>query len=768
MSPPDPSFLQDYAETRGYLLGRPSRVQVTADGSAVLFLRSRARDDSHDLFETDLATGRTRLLVRPGDLLEGKAEELSPEEKARRERQRIVDRGFSGFVLSPDGGAVLLSVSGRLFLLNRRTGAARTVTRAEADPPLDARFSPDGARIAFVRGGNLYVQDLDQSTTNAAPRPITTGGDGDLFFGLAEFVAQEEMGRLEGYWWSPSGDRLAYAEVDQRRVETFCLADPVHPERAPAVFRYPRAGRANARVRLGIASAAAGPVAAPATTWIKWDRERYPYVARVCWTTPKAPLSLLVQSRDQREIAFLAVDEQSGATRTLLTETDEAWVNLERDLPRWLPNGKGFLWCTERLGSKTLELRRPDGRLERQVVDQDAGFLALRRISADSQTVHVLLGDALYARLARVELAAAVPMVLTTDEADRTVELAANAEVAVETCTTADDLPQCRVLDAKDGRILAVVPSVAEPPPFVVNLTLETTEGDPDLHAAVIRPRAFDRKRRYPVVLHVYGGPHSQMVRADQRFYLLDQWIADQGAVVVCLDNRGTPRRGRAWERAIKGRFGDLPLGDQVAGLEALARRHPELDLSRVGVYGWSFGGYLAALAVLRRPDLFKVGVAGAPVVDWRDYDTHYTERYLGLPHTDRAGYDAASLLEGMGRPSGAGVAGPGRRLLVVHGTADDNVYFFHALKLAEALFRAGQAFDFLPLPGVTHQVADPRIREQLWRRTAQYLLDALLALPETKSDSRTSNPDGSAAGSKEEAKAKEGSPTVVSMQKRV
>jgi dipeptidyl-peptidase-4 len=207
------------------------------------------------------------------------------------------------------------------------------------------------------------------------------------------------------------------------------------------------------------------------------------------------------------------------------------------------------------------------------------------------------------------------------------------------------------------------------------------------------------------------------MVRSDESRFLLPQWIADHGVVVVAIDNRGTPRRGRAWSRVIKGNFGRIPLDDQVDALRALAARHPELDLSRVGIYGWSFGGYMAALAALKRPDVFKVAVAGAPVVDWRDYDTHYTERYLGMPDQNQAGYDESSLLTYAAKLE--------RPLLLIHGTTDDNVYFLHSLKLADALFRAGKSFDFLPLTG-THQVPDAVVRERLWGRLVGFLLAGL------------------------------------------
>jgi dipeptidyl-peptidase-4 len=450
---------------------------------------------------------------------------------------------------------------------------------------------------------------------------------------------------------------------------------------------------------------------------VSWDQARFPYLARVLWDSPRAPLCLLVQTRDQRQAVLLAVDEATGATRPLVSDDDPDWVNLERDLPRWLPDGSGLLWATERQGARSLELRHPDGSLAAEVLGPGSGFLSLVHIDGEARAVVVLTGDALTSRLQRIALEGGACRPIGADDAsDRTPVFARDGALYVDARTTAAGWPEAPLMRG-DGTLLGRVPDQAEEPPFPVNLEL-TTAGPQAFHAALIRPRAFAAGRRYPVVLQVYGGPHALTVKADQRQYLLHQWIADQGAVVVCLDNRGTPRRGRDWERAIKGRLGEVPLEDQVAGLQALGARYPELDLDRVGVYGWSFGGYLAALALLRRPDVFKVAAAGAPVVDWRDYDTHYTERYLDLPDRAPEGYRASSLL--------THAAALRRPLLLVHGTADDNVYFFHSLKLADALFRAGRPFTFLPLAGVTHQVPDPAMRARLWQRIAGFLLEHL------------------------------------------
>ncbi len=721
---PHPGFLRDFAETRGYLLGRPQRVQPTPDGRAVLFLRSPGRVPELGLYEYDVASGETRELVTPAEILGGAAEVLTEAEKARRERQRITDRGFTGFGLAPDGLGILLVLSGQLFLFDRQTRNVRALTPRSDEPLVDPRFSPDGRRIAFVRGYDLWVLEVDDPSASA--RPLTAGGSENRLHGLAEFVAQEEMSRFEGYWWSPDGARIAVTEVLQDEVERFAIADPARPERPPVIFPYPRPGKANAQVRLGLLSAEPTTSGPPAPLWIEWDRARYPYLARVLWETPLAPLTLLVQTRDQREAALLAVDAGTGATRPLIVERDEAWIELGRDLPRWLPDGSGLLWGTERTGRRALELRDADGAFVRELVGdlgEGRGFLSLVHVDAPSRTVVVLVGGATTNGLARVSWDGGPPAAITADAAEHAPVFSRDGWLFVDTRVAADAWPEAVVCGA-DGTRRGALPHAAETPPFAVNLELVTVTGARTYHAAVVRPRDFDPGRRYPVVVHVYGGPHALMVKADARHYLLDQWIADHGAIVVCVDNRGTPRRDRAWERAIKGSFAEAPLADQADGLAALGRRFPELDLSRVGIYGWSFGGYMAALAVLRRPDVFHVAVAGAPVVDWLDYDTHYTERYLDLPAANPDGYHGSSLL-----PHAGALARP---LLLVHGTADDNVYFFHSLKLAGALFRAGRRFDFLPLPGVTHQIGDPVVRERVWGEVARYLLAHLGAAAPT------------------------------------
>jgi dipeptidyl-peptidase-4 len=267
-----------------------------------------------------------------------------------------------------------------------------------------------------------------------------------------------------------------------------------------------------------------------------------------------------------------------------------------------------------------------------------------------------------------------------------------------------------RIVPKQLAELVGELPAVAEKPAMTPKVEFIEAAG---YHAAIVRPQNFDKAKKYPVIVYVYGGPGHQVVVRSMRSWLLPQWLADQGFIVVSIDNRGTPNRGRDFERAVYQKFGSVPLDDQVAGLQALGKKYPELDMDRVGIYGWSFGGYMSALAVLKRPDVYKAAVAGAPVTDWEDYDTHYTERYLGLPQDNPNAYKEASLL--------TYAANLKRPLLLIHGTADDNVYFRHSLRLADALFRNGREFELVPLSGLTHMVPEPVVMENLYLRIARH-----------------------------------------------
>lgn len=702
-------FLRQDAATYHFTLGQPKSAKLTRDGSAVLFLRSPARSFVQSLYEFDCRTGNERVLLTAEQILAGGDEKLSAEEKAQRERMRLAARGIARFDLSADGTKILVPLSGRLFVFARATGQSSEVKSKSTAFPLDSSLSPDGKQLACVRGGEIYVTDL----ITGVETQVTSGASGSITNGTAEFVAQEEMGRHRGYWWSPDSRSIAFQQTDTAGMETFYIADAVKPENSPQPWPYPRPGGKNAEVKLGIVAATGGVV-----RWINWDRPKYPYLATLEWQE-NSPLTILVQNRTQTDEVLLAINDKTGEIdRELLRETDAAWINLAPGCPRWLKDGSGFLWLTEQTGEWSLELRAAQGESIRTLTPPKFGLTGLAGVNEDRGVAYVSATvEPTQVHLFSIALdGSTAPIQLTTETGIHGLGAGKCPTAFLHSFSLADGRAGTRVVHGS-GEVIGELASVADEPPFMPQPEL-TTVGPRNFRAAIIHPRSFDKQKKYPVIVHVYAGPHSNVVQAAARGYLMQQWLADQGFVVVSLDGRGTPRRGREWERIIKHNLIDVPLQDQVEGLQALGAKYPEMDMARVGISGWSFGGYFSAMAAMRRPDIYKCGIAGAPVCDFRDYDTHYTERYMGLPDQNQAGYEASSVLtycKDLTVP-----------LLIIHGTADDNVYFFHALKMAEALFRAGKKFEFLPLAGFTHMVPDPEVNVRRHSRVAAFFKEHL------------------------------------------
>jgi dipeptidyl-peptidase-4 len=445
-------------------------------------------------------------------------------------------------------------------------------------------------------------------------------------------------------------------------------------------------------------------------------------VARVIW--PKlGKLSLVLLNRAQTQEIVLAVDPATGKTQTLLTETDPAWLNLDpqhglglsgaKTLPYWLKDGSGFLWASDHSGIWTLALHRADGSLDHVLTTPSLPFDGLNDVDEAAGSVVVTASpDRLGTSVFRIGLHAPNPAVLTPLPGLHDAVFGEDQHgIFADKFAGADGSVGTAVRDAS-GKLLGLLPSRAEampPPPGVQFLRV----GARDMDASVVRPAGFAAARHYPVVLSVYAGPTVKVVTRAARRYAEDQCLADQGFIVVSIDGRGTPGRDRDWERATKNDLIDLPLADQIDGLQALGRAVPQMDMSRIGVEGWSFGGYFTAMATIRRPDIFKAGVAGAPVVDFADYDTAYTERYLGTPQDDPDGYKRSNVL--------TYAAGLQRPLLIMHGLTDDNVYFQNTVKLTQALITAGKPYDLLLLPG-THLLPDPLLRARVSETRAAFL----------------------------------------------
>ncbi len=692
-------FLHDLAETRNFTLGRPVNPQPTPAGDAVIFLRAKPRLPVLSLYQYSLSTGQTQELLTPAQLLKGASETLSAAEQSRRERQRITAQGFTSFAISPDGKSLLVSLAGKAYLVDRTTLQVRELPLGRGTL-IDPRFAPDSSQIAYILDYDLYTLNLKTFTR----QQITKGGNEDITHGLAEFVAQEEMDRDRGYWWSPDQHYLAYEIADARAVELWQVSDPANPGIQPVYQRYPRPGHNNVVVKLGIIKATGGK-----TTLVQWDQQRYPYLVSVHWDKG-SPLTLLVQDRLQHETALLTADVHTGKTQSLLREHSTTWIEADQHTPLWLADGSGFIWSSDRAesGGWQVELRNAQGQLQRVLVTAQAGYRPTNGLSLDTksrQLYYHASPDPTQVQLWRVGLDKSEAVPLSTEAGLYKAVYSDNHQLSVYSYSGLHSLRRTTVHGA-DGQIITELPSVAEEPPFIPTTEIIKVGEGEGFYTAVTRPRDFDPARKYPVIDSVYGGPGFQRVTAAMGSYLNDQWLADQGFVVISADGRGTPGRGHDWEHAIYGNLADMPLLDQVAVLTALAKQLPQVDLTHIGITGSSFGGYLSALAVLRRPDIFKAAVAKSSVADWLDYDTYYTERYLGLPQDNPAGYQASSLLTYAPKLS--------QPLLLIHGTADDNVYFLHSLKLSQALFLASQPHTFLPLSGLTHQINSPMVQERL------------------------------------------------------
>jgi dipeptidyl-peptidase-4 len=695
------------AQTRNYTLGLPRHVMPMPDARHVLYLRSGPRDTLLRLFDYDLASRTERELAAPAAV----PEHLSVEEKARRERARMTLTGITDFAVSDDGGTVLVSQADRLMRVSLPFG---TVAPVPGSGWIAPRLSPDGKLVAVVRDNDVHVLTLE----NGADTQITHGGTDTLTHGLAEFAAAEELDRSDGIWWSPDSQRLVVEEADNSGVEPHYIADPGNPAVKPVEFRYPRAGTPNAKTRFGLVGRDGGPV-----TWIALDAERWPYVARVIW--PKhGRLTLVVLNRPQTQEALFAVDTFTGATSRLLTETDPDWIDLtplhgipSRDVPVWLPDGSGFLWMAGRVPNWQLELRHADGSLDHAVTPPDFRLDSLNDVDAAAGSV-VVTGspDRTSFGLYRVKLTGGAPVPLAAEPGVHRADFSDQQHALFADSLLGADGGAETLLRRADGRIAGQLPIQAEQPARLPQIQY-LTAGAAAFDAQVIRPAGFRAGRKYPVVLSVYAGPTVKVVMRAPRMALEDQCLADHGFIVVSLDGRGTPGRDHDFERETKGNLIDAPLADQVAGLQALGALVPEMDMKRVGVTGWSFGGYFTAMATIRRPDVFAAGVAGAPVVDFADYDTAYTERYLGTPQEDPLGYTASNVL--------TYAAGLTRPLLIMHGLTDDNVYFENSVKLTQALLAAGKPYRLLLLPG-THQLPDPLIRAKVDETRATFLMDSL------------------------------------------
>ena len=687
-------------------------LKISPDGSRITYLQGKVQDkDCLDLWEYDIRKGRANILVDSSALAPAERG-LSDEELNRRERQRTAAlSGILEYSFAPSGDALLFPLGGNLYyydLTKQANEAVAEISRSDVSAS-DATISPGGRFVAFVRDQNLHVHDLVKGQTQA----LTADGAGPIKNGMAEFVAQEEMDRTTGYWWAPDDRHIAFARVDETPVKLTERFEIAADNIATFAQRYPAAGGCNVLVRLGVINVQGGAV-----TWIDLGSDTDFYLARVNWLPDGKALAIQRQSRDQRKLDLLFADIDTGQSRVVLTESSATWIELHDELS-FLEQTKEFIWASSRDGFRHLYLYDYQGQLRRQLTAgawtvDDFRARAIKGIDEKGRWVYFTATalDPTQRQFYRASLDTRDP-----DKIERIsrvdglhgVTMSSDASLYVDHFTSSAQPPQVS-LHAADGGLMTYLlenrldarhpdaPYLADNsvPEFG---TLRADDGQM-LCYRLFKPRHFDPAKRYPAIVDVYGGPGVQRVLDNWTGSSFTQILTRAGYVVYQLDNRGSGFRGTAFQAPIHGKLGNIEVADQVQGARWLAAQE-FVDPARIGVWGWSYGGYLTLMLMFKAPQVFKAGVAGAPVTDWSLYDTHYTERYLERPQVNAAGYAASSVL-----PYAPDLEG---KLLVMHGMADDNVLFLHSTKLFRKLQDLGKPFDVMVYPGAKHGLTRQR-----------------------------------------------------------
>lgn len=697
LPPEGVTFPRLMARTQRFTLGAPTTWTVAPDGKRVLFLRTiSGTDRTGVLWRLDIADGRETEVAHPHALLPGDAEDSPAAERARRERMRQSGAGITAYSTDRDCGRAVVALAGRVFVVAVGDGSA--VEIATAGPAVDPRLSPDGEWVAYHCDGGLHVAPATGSSTG---RALVASDEPSVTWGLSDFAHAEELARMRSFWWAPDGESLLVARVDAAPVQEISMADPAQPTQPAMSMRYPFAGSANVRTSLWHIRLDGS------RDEIMAEREVDEYLVDVTWR-PGRPALISVLDRDQRRWRVLSW-EPSRHPVLVRDVRDPSWVDVVAGAPTWW--GERLVTVevdeqsdTARVCLNGVPASPPGMQVQAILAVEDAAVLVavsehererrVARMGADGSwsmlTPAGCLGTAQAAGetvVTRLDPRDAVVPTVTVSTPQATHPMAVHV-VAPDVTPAPMFLPRA---DASDPRVAVLLPSVPHPAPL-------------------------------PVLLDPYGGPHGQRVVDAARAYLESQWWADQGFAVVVAEGPGTPGSPR-WQRAMSGEVAGPALTAQVRALEMVSKAlGAQVDLARVAIRGWSFGGYLAALAVLDRPDVVHAAIAGAPVTDWALYDTAYTERYLGLPQEHPGRYAEQSLLDR--------AASLRRPLMIVHGLADDNVLVAHSLRLSSALLAAGRSHRFLPLTGVTHMASQEEVTENLLLAQREFLREALAPLP--------------------------------------
>jgi len=734
------------ARTQRFTLGVPRAFTVSPDGERVLFLRTRGPEDRASCLWL-LDGDQERLLVAPEGL--GADGPIPEAERIRRERTRERTAGIVAYSTDAALHTVAFALNGSLWLLNLadRKGEGSDADQGDprgegggsggrgdwlrliptSGPAVDPRLDPTGTQVAYVSGGAVWVVEV----ADGNDRRLVGDEDPQVGWGLAEHVASESMYRSRGHWWSPDGTRLLAARVDLTPVQRWWIADPANPDRPPREIPYPAAGTPNALVSLHILDLAADSIE------LDWDRAAFEYVVSAGWDT-HGPL-VSVQSRDQRTLRVLTADPETGETRVLHEQRDPAWVEIIPGTPARTSSGKLVHTRDDRDTRKlTIDDQpvTPDGLQLRNVVEVKGESILFEATDEPTERHLWLHDEAGLRRLTQTPGTHTGTSANTSTEHQQENGAPPRSTSNTGLGVTSNAAPRLTSSTAlliasntevgrsfvvhREGRPAAPIESLGATPDFTPRITW-LRAGERELRTALLLPSWHNPGDALPVLMAPYGGPALQLAMRVSGFWFFNaQWYAEAGFAVVIADGRGTPGRGPAWEKTVHRDTLTAPLEDQVVALHAAAEYCADLDLSRVGITGWSYGGTLAAAAVLRRPDVFHAAVSGAAPSDQRLYDTHWRERFLGHPDEHPEDYERSSPISDAAKLT--------RPLLLVHGLADDNVVAAHTLRMSAALLAAGRPHQVLPLSGATHMPTDVATAEGLMRHQLQFLKDALKA----------------------------------------
>jgi len=704
----------------------PRALKIAPDGSRVGYLRGREDDQNQlDLWVYDVAAGAARRLVDSTAM--GVAAELSDAEKARRERERIAQlRGIVSYRWSPDSRKLLFGVGERLWLydLDAKPGAELRALTPVGLAVIDAQVSPRGRYVSFISEQNLYTIDLKTGLNYQ----LTRDGKGPIHNGEAEFVAQEEMDRSTGYWWAPDDSAIAFEHYDESHVDEVKRTE-VYADRTETVSQhYPAAGRPNVAVKLGLVKPRLDRV-----RWIDLGSDRDIYLTRVNWLPDASRLVYQRETRNQRRLDLQLVAAESLYQHTLMSETSSTWINLNDDL-RFLKNEDAFVFASERDGNKHLYVFGLDGQQRRALTRGNWEIDKLLAIDEAAGLVYFSTGrdDPLQQQVYASRLDgrdADAPRRISAGTGWHEAVFGENAAAYIDTYSDPATPPQV-ALRKPDGSLIAWIEANAlkEGHPYWPYResrvepefgTIKAEDGQA-LYYRVLKPLGFDPKKRYPVFMTYYGGPGRQYVNRAWGNHF-EQYMAQHGYVVFALDNRGTPRRGRAFSDVIFKELGNAEVADQLAGV-AWLKQQPYVDGAHIGVFGWSYGGYMTLMLLAKASDQIAAGVAVAPVTDWSLYDTHYTERFLDTPEHNAQGYERSGVLHWLD-----GLKSP---LLLAHGMADDNVLFTNSTKLMADLQKRGTQFRLMTYPGGKHGLSTPAMRKHVYTMISDYFDEMLKPRP--------------------------------------